>query len=503
MGRGISSFYLLASLFLLPLAIIAAAEKNSAPWPLSTPSREGLDPRLLTGMLTTMRESGLEFRSLIIVKGGKLVASVGFDPFEPSTPQNIYSATKSFLTTLVGIARDEGLFPALDSPVAGYLDGYDFGKADDPRRRISFAHLLSQSSGYSPIWSWDFLRVVDAESYVVQKPLVAEPGSAFLYNSGTLNLLSAALQKATGMRSADYAASRLMGPLGIDRWAWPGDGAGVTTGGTGLCISAIDLARLGYLYLRGGMWNGHRLVSREWISEATTFRFRPAKMGRAEDFGYGYLWWLDEWGGYSAHGSGGQYCYVIPDLDLVVVFTASLSPGNFPLPWDYMKRFVLPAAGKGKGKGPAPDPEGDAAFAALAEQLGPHGHEPRALPMIAKALSGATFVCAQNPLGIASFRLDFARNGPVGVDINYASEFDAPLGFEAGTDGLVRVAMGKDGVIAARAEWEDERRLGLLVFDMQGLIRFSLLFDATDAVQVHVTSATYGFDTDFAAARTR
>ncbi len=383
----------------------APAEAPVAPWPASSPSREGLAAKPLAAMLERMRDSGLEFRALTIVKNGRLVASVGFDPFEPGTPQNVYSCTKSFLSTLVGIAAAEGRFPSLDSKVADFLKEYDFGPRSDPRRRITFAHLLSQSSGFPPVLSWDFERVVDTETYVIHKDLIAEPGAAFLYNSGTLNIVSAALQKAVGMKASEYAKAKLFAPLGIGEWAWSGDGAGVSTGGTNLCVSCQDLAKLGYLYLRKGDWFGRRVLPAAWVELATKPRFEPRNMNRAENCGYGYLWWIDEWGGFSAHGSGGQFCFVLPASDLVVAFTASLPADKFPLPYDLMKGYVLPSLKDGALSGP--DPEGDAAFAALAASLGPRESSAPALPAIAAEISGRRFECEKNPLGMRYFSLDF------------------------------------------------------------------------------------------------
>jgi CubicO group peptidase (beta-lactamase class C family) len=473
-------------------APIGPARAAASPWPVSSPSREGLAPAPLTEMVDWMRGSRLEFHSLVIVKNGKLVVSLGFNPFEPETPQEIYSCTKSFLSTLVGIAIDEGLFPSLESRVADYLTEYDFGESADPRRRVTFEQLMSQSSGFPPVLSWDFERVVDTERYVLHRDLVAEPGTRFIYNSGTLNLVSAALQKAVGMKAAEYARLRLFEPLGIRVWAWPGDGTGVTTGGTKLCLSALDLAKLGYLYLRGGDWFGRRVLPAEWIARATASRWKPSNMNRAEDFGYGLLWWVDEWGGFSAHGSGGQFCFVVPELDLVAVFTASLGADRFPIPYDLMKRHVLASAAAGRSA--APDPAGDAALAARAAELAPRRHEAGPLPAIAARIAGARFACENNPLGLDYFILDFPEPGAARVVTRNTGEFSEPVSFSAGMRGGFLVGMTERGGMAAKADWAGERSLRLSTFDMKGLVEFSLDFGEAGAALVRARSPAYGID---------
>jgi CubicO group peptidase (beta-lactamase class C family) len=476
--------------------LAARAEAQSpavpSPWPASTPSREGLAPKPLCDMLAWMRDSGLEFHALAIVKNGKLVASVGFDPFEPGTPQNVYSCTKSFLSTLVGIASAEGRFPPLDAKIAEYLPEYDYGDPSDPRRRITFAHILSQSSGYPAVYSWDFERVVDTETYIIHKGLVAEPGAAFLYNSGTLNIVSAALQKAVGMKSSEYARAKLLAPLGIRDWAWSGDGAGVTTGGTNLCVSCLDLAKLGYLYLRKGDWFGKRVVPAEWVELATKSRFRPTGMNRAEDCGYGYLWWIDEWGGFSSHGSAGQFCFVLPAWDMVVAFTSSLPADKFPVPYDLVKRYILPAAEAGKGS--APDPEGDAAFAGLSGSLAAREGPVLPLPSAAAMIAGVEFACEKNPLGMDSFRLDFPEAGLARIAIMMEGAEGGPIVFPAGMRGKLNLSLSGDGGMAARAEWVGDRSFRLHAFDMRAGMDFTVDFDESGGAIVRARCAAYGID---------
>ncbi|MDP3177786.1 MAG: hypothetical protein Q8M76_07770, partial [Spirochaetaceae bacterium] len=285
---------------------------------------------------------------------------------------------------------------------------------------------------------------------------------------------------------------KLLGPLGIDDWAWEEDGAGITTGGTNFCASAIDLAKLGYLYLRGGDWFGTRLVEPEWIAAATETRFAPKGMNRAEACGYGYLWWIDEWGGYSAHGAGGNFCFVLPRYDLVVVITAGLPDDGFPLPYDLVKRYILPAAEEGGKAGS--DPAGDAAFAELTADCGPRAQAPALHPPIADAIGKLRFTCEPNPLDIDWFELDFAEPDRVGVTMQEADAEKAPRSFVAGARGLPLITMSADWGMAATVVWEGEKSLRLTIFDMRAIIDIGIAFDGRGDAAVRASSPAYDMD---------
>ena len=145
--------------------------------------------------------------------------------------------------------------------------------------------------------------------------------------------MSAIIQKTSGLTLEAYAKTDLFGPLGITDYGWQSDPQGITTGNSGLILRPRDMAKLGYLYLHNGQWNGKQIVPAEWVQASTT-RHMETKglMNAAEDDGYGYYWWIDSFGGYSAHGFGGQYIFVLPKLDMVVVFTGGTCRSRFPSP---------------------------------------------------------------------------------------------------------------------------------------------------------------------------
>jgi CubicO group peptidase (beta-lactamase class C family) len=338
----------LCLLLLAALAVSAqSAEpgRSPVPWPSSAPAAEGLDPEPIDDLLAWMRRSGMRFHAVILLRHDKLVVEEYFPPWQRDSRQNMYSCAKSVLSTLFGIAQAEGKLPPLDRSALSCLPAG--GEARDPRAlRVNFEQLLSMTSGVAFLRAVDMAVAEDQVDFALAKPLAAEPGSRFLYTSAGPHLLSAVLQTCVGPSARDYAARKLFAPLGIRDWSWETDGKGVTIGGAHLSLTAMDLARVGYLYLKKGDWFGTRVLPASWVEAATRTHSRPSDMNRAEDSGYGYLWWVDEeWGGFSAHGAGGQYLFVVPDLDLVAVFTADLPAKDFPVPWDLFQRHVLPAAG--------------------------------------------------------------------------------------------------------------------------------------------------------------
>jgi CubicO group peptidase (beta-lactamase class C family) len=258
----------------------------------------------------------------------------------------MYSCAKSVLSTLFGIAKAEGKLPPLNSSALSCLPAGG-GQARDPRAsRIKLEQLLTMTSGMAFIRAVDMAVADDQVAFVLAKLLAYDPGLRFVYTSAGPHLLSAILQASVGQSARDYAAQKLFAPLGIRDWSWETDGTGVTIGGAHLSLTALDCARIGYLYLRKGDWFGIRVLPASWVEAATRTHSRPSGTNRAEDSGYGYLWWVDEaWGGFSAHGAGGQYIFVVPHVDLVAVFTGDLPAKDFPVPWDLLRRYVLPAAG--------------------------------------------------------------------------------------------------------------------------------------------------------------
>lgn len=265
-------------------------------------------------------------------------------------PINIKSASKSLLNALVAIALERGDLKSLDERIAQYLPTY-FAKVpeDDPRREITVRHLLTLSSGLPSTSIYNYGAWVSSEDWIAhslnQTPL-APPGTRFIYSTGDTHLLAAVLTQAIGMPLRTYAQRHLFDPLGVEIGAWDRDPQGIYFGGNNVALSPKALLSFGKLYLDGGIVNERRVLSTEWIKESWTPRFIRSSFNGRHD--YGYLWWRADFGGHStwfAWGYGGQFLFVIPSLDAVVVVTGdpdAPSRGGNEVIYTLMDEIVVP-----------------------------------------------------------------------------------------------------------------------------------------------------------------
>ena len=298
----------------------------ATPWVAVAPESVGLDA---TSVFVAAELAGRveRMRSLLLVKDGRLALERYYAGTTAETPADVRSVTKSVVSTLVGIALEEGDIQSLDQRITDFLPASRYElRAEHALVRIR--HLLTMTGGFS--WSEateagyaDWILSDDHVGYLLRRPLDTDPGAAFRYNTAAVHLLGIILEEATGTGLAAYADRVLFGPMGIDVRAWEDLGAGSVNGGAGLDLRPRDLARLGQLVLQEG-WSGERLlVPSAWIEEATVPRFDAlGGRGPIDRLSYGFLWWLDEENdAYFAWGYGGQFLYVVPRLGMVVVAT--------------------------------------------------------------------------------------------------------------------------------------------------------------------------------------
>jgi CubicO group peptidase (beta-lactamase class C family) len=331
----------------------------AADWPSAAPADVGLDAALLEAAHRHLLDKVPHIDSLLVVRGGALVFEQYMRGMTPDRLHNLKSATKSVTSLLAGVALSTGDLASLDEPL-GYIMPEVFATAgDQARRRITIRHLLTMRSGlewaeYGPsaiamTASPDWVR------YVLDRPLAHPPGAHFNYSTGDTQLLAAALQTLTGMSLSDYARLYLFDPLGIARHAWPADPQSVTIGGAELALAPRDLARIGYLALRGGTWHGAPIVPPGWIADSHSAHtpLPPQADDECERLAYGYLWWLRPQAGHDsalAVGYGGQFAVVVPALDLVVVMTGDIAaaPDHFRnnrmlCRFNLVEDFIVPA----------------------------------------------------------------------------------------------------------------------------------------------------------------
>jgi len=295
-------------------------------WEGGSPQQHGMKDELLSLAHETIRRDLPDVYSLLVVRKGMIVFERYYQGFDATSLFDIRSATKSFISTLIGIAIKEKHIPNLDQKVLSYFPEYESANKDPRKSAISIRDLLMMKSGLAWDEELDFVLLDETQDWlpsILNVPMATDPGAVFDYNSGVSHILSAMIHQATGMTTLDFAQQRLFSPLGIVNHHWESDPTGITLGYAGLSLTARDLAKLGLLYARQGMWEGERILTTEYVRDSTT---AWSSGGFPEEAEYGYHWWVLPSGPHSAYfaaGYGGQYLWVVPDLDLIVVTTAN------------------------------------------------------------------------------------------------------------------------------------------------------------------------------------
>jgi CubicO group peptidase (beta-lactamase class C family) len=238
-------------------------------WRTSTPEQQGMDSELLAQMMEQIQSKQINLHSLIIVRHGYIVTETYFQPYEADNQVEIYSITKSIVSALVGIAIQQGSIDSVNHKVLDYFPDLEVANNDARKQAITLEHLLTMSSGLE--WSDDVNngemdQSQDTVKYVLDRPMAATPGQVFVYNSGAPTILTAILRKTTGKSPLEFAQANLLGPLGISDIRWKTYQNGLEVGGAGIQLTPRDMAKLGYLYLRGGLWEGKQIVPATAIS---------------------------------------------------------------------------------------------------------------------------------------------------------------------------------------------------------------------------------------------
>jgi CubicO group peptidase (beta-lactamase class C family) len=245
----------------------------------------------------------------------------------------LQSVTKTVTSVVIGTAVTRGEFPSLDTPLLSFFDTTQVKNIDARKRAITIRHLLTMTDGMEWLENLPYTdprntTVVMEGSYdwikiAIDAPMVADPGTRWNYNSGASQLLAHIFRRATGTDIEEYAAKHLFGPIGITRWYWKRTPAGIVDTEGGLYLEATDLARIWYLFLRGGNWNGKRVVSEEWVKSSVAPAIAVSAQPGAPK--YGYKWWLYPhptdstqlvWGG---SGFGGQIPQALQREDLIII----------------------------------------------------------------------------------------------------------------------------------------------------------------------------------------
>ena len=461
----------------------------------TVPELEGVDSARLAEF--TNRFFSLRWtHGLVVARHGRIVAECYRDLCSASDRHQLFSLSKSFTSSAVGIALGEGLVPSLDAPVASFFPEFDSPKVSEHMRRVTLRNLLTMGMGRASCGLWGdryaalhsafeasaaasdmrevALRFASGREYfgndgpwvgnLLEDELADEPGSRFEYNSAATFLLSAVIQKVSGVRLSEYLRERLFRPLGIGGDAvWDLTPDGIDLGGAGLNLSVREIAAAAQCWLRGGRApDGRQLVPASYMAEATSRQIDNDGPGRNPDWcqGYGYQFWRCRHGAFRGDGASGQLAVIFPQFDAVVAATAGMTDMQREL--DTIWEWLLPAFSD------APLPENPAGVAKLREaengqsfDLGPAGEPCGALP---PDRAPERFVCAPNPLGLAEIALSQDAGG-VSLEFVFGDGASDLLcaGYRAARKSLLRrIVANRCFGAFARASWTSPRAVRIV-----------------------------------------
>ncbi len=355
---------------LLVSDVMAQDQWPTKRWLTSTPAAVGLDAKTLAELDADIASGKYGYvDSMLVIRRGKAVYDKSYkhdyekiygkqaketgplNAHDPSGPYNYYnpwwhpfyrrgdlhtmqSVTKTVTSVIIGVATARKEFPDLDTPILKFFDEKKVADIDDRKRRITIRHLLTMTGGFD--WREDLpysdpnnaAVVMEASAdwvdFTINRPMAREPGTVFNYSSGESQLLSHIFRVATGKDIEEYAAQHLFAPLGIEQFFWKRTPAGLVDTEGGLYLRPHDLAKIWYLFLKRGMWEGKQIVTDDWVKASVTPSVSVAPNGTTK---YGYKWWLFPYDdgasrlAWAGSGFGGQMPIVVSEYDLVVVFT--------------------------------------------------------------------------------------------------------------------------------------------------------------------------------------
>jgi CubicO group peptidase (beta-lactamase class C family) len=378
---------------------------------------------------------------------------------------------------LIGIAADQGKLQ-LDQPMVSFFPGRTITNLDARKEQITVRHLAGMVNGFqlgclgADGSTLDAMRAApDWVQSALDRKMVREPGTSFCYDSPGMHLLSAILQKSTGMTALDFARQNLFEPLGIREVTWESDPQGYTHGWGDLHLKPRDAAKLGYLWLNNGLWEGKQIVSAAWVQDSV-----KAQSNAGEDQ-YGYGWWVSP-DSYYAFGRGGQNIKVMPSLNTVVVTTGGGFEYDDIVP-------VLEAALIDPGQPLPSNPEGvaqlDAVLAALVQASTPYPVGP--LLDAATTISGKTYVFGTNPAGVETLSLEFDDTAEATMHMKRQGNDEI---WPIGLDGKYRLLYDGRGL---RGYWADPQTFVIEIFDV-GQSTLQLHFE-DDRVEVSPPGSSF------------
>lgn len=387
-------------------AFAIATTLAAAPLPRQTPEEKGVRSSDLLKYLEALDSQIDGMNSVMIVRDGAVIAEGWWTPYKAESRHTMYSLSKSFTSTAIGLAQAEGKLSIDDTIVSFFPDLLPENPSAN-LKAMRVRDLLQMSSGHhnEDISKFDY-QAEDAVKQFLAIPVAHKPGTHFVYNTPGSFMLSAIVQKATGQTTLDYLRTRLFEPLGIENPVWDAGRSGINLGGFGLHIRTEDIAKFGQLYLREGDWNGQRILPREWVKAASTRQTSNGSNPKSDwDQGYGYQFWRCRNGEFRGDGAFGQYCVVMPNEQTVLAITSGVRDMQkvLDVTWDYL----LPALRANSH--PSKEAAAESALKTKLAHLKMRTIDGSDSAPILQEIAGKKFKFATNEIGLESISIDRAN----------------------------------------------------------------------------------------------
>jgi len=379
----------------------------------STPEEQGISSHSIVQFIEELEKAQPDaIHSVMIRRHGLIVSQGWWAPYAPETPHLLWSLSKSFTSTAIGLAQDEGLL-SVDDLVISFFPEDMPEKVSANLKAMRISDLLRMNTGQAVEPSFRNMQSDNWVKAFLAHKVDYKPGTHFKYNSMATYMCSAILQIVTGMAMVDYLTPRLFEPLGIQKPTWESDPMGINVGGWGLSVRTEDISKLGQLYLQKGMWEGKQLLSEAWVEAATANQTSNGSNPESDwDQGYGYQFWQCRHNAYRGDGAFGQYCLVMPEQDAVIAITAGSDDlqGILDVVWEYL----LPAMKEGPL---APDEAGLELLHQKQQGLAISYVSGEQSSALASDISGKIYQLEENTRSIKSISFNF-ESSPVEIAIS-------------------------------------------------------------------------------------
>ena len=467
---------------LLLFPLLGLSECNTSPQAeptggsgYSTPEKEGISSRSILQFVEALEAAQPDaIHGVMLRRHGKIVAEGWWAPYNPESPHLLWSLSKSFTSTAIGMAQDEGLL-SIDDQVISFFPEYTPEEPSENLKNMRIRDLLRMNTGQ--VTEVSFLRMQTdnwVEAFLAHE-VPFKPGTHFLYNSMATYMCSAIIQKVTGMTTLEFLTPRLFEPLGIENPTWESCPRGINVGGWGLSVKTEDISKLGYLYLQKGEWEGRRLLSEKWVEEATSIQTSNGSNPESDwDQGYGYQFWQCRYNAYRGDGAFGQYCLVMPEQDAVLAITSGSDDlqGILNVVWEHL----LPAMQEGTLP---PDSEG---VELMNQKLGNlaistvAGSESSPL---ASGISGKIFTLEQNDRNFQSIAFSFEDPSPEITITGGDGVHTFRAGYQTMVKGMLPGTTVTSDRVAVNGAWEtpDTYTVNIIYYETPESISYTFKFE--------------------------